>query len=111
MTRTNWLKSLKRGDKVWVVLDKLYANPNIPCWKDTFAGWFDLKGSKGRNCLLSSYGVPAQWPKTKIFPSKKEALMHALPIVYKKMSKKINDLQKARAKVLDKYDELLGIEF
>jgi hypothetical protein len=108
MTRTNWLKSLKRGDKIWVVVDRLYADPNIPCWKKTFDGWFDFKGSKGRHCLLGrDYGIPIQWPKAKIFPSKKEALIYAIPIVCRKMSKEINDLEKDRAKLLDKYDELL----
>lgn len=109
--RQRFLENLKWGDKVWVVPNNLYSNSRNLCRQEVFFEWFDLKGRKGKFCLLA-YGklVPIQWLKTKIFPSRKEALMHALPIVYKKMSEEIDALQKARAKVLDKYDKLLEIE-
>lgn len=111
-TRQNWLKQLKRGDKIWIAHTSLHSIPPVLTEQSVFGGWFDLKGSKGKHCLLAcEYGGAMQTPKAWIFASKEEALIYAIPIVYRKMDKEINALNKAQTKLLDSYHKLLKIEF
>jgi hypothetical protein len=104
MNRQKWLKSLKRGDKVWIVPFQFYCVSRLT-WKQTFGGWFDLKGSNGEDCLLD-YGGLLQFPASNIFPTKREAQIFAAPLKIKFIKKRMNSLNKESQKLYKEWSKL-----
>lgn len=106
-TRQNWLKKLKRGDKVWIVPVKFYSNALELTWQDVFDGWWDFNGANGKYCLLAcSYDGAIQFPTSHIFPTKKAAKLFAAPLKIKVIDKRLQELDKEKRSLYKEWNEL-----